>query len=95
MNEAQITQLLTALGVLGVGGLIGALRWSVGRITATIDSNTAAFVAAAAAGATQAESNRAVATTLLALTAKLDDLVGPAPRALVFPDTGPIARRGR
>ena len=50
MSDAQLTLILSAIGVLG-GSLIGALRWAVNRVTTSNDAGTTALVANTASNA--------------------------------------------
>lgn len=50
MSDAQLTLILSAIGVLG-GSLIAPLRWAVGRVTSSNDAGTAALIANTASNA--------------------------------------------
>jgi hypothetical protein len=70
MSDAQLTLILSAIGVLG-GSLITALRWAVNRVTSSNDAGTTALIANTASNAVLIVKLEHLAQSIL----RLDDFV--------------------
>lgn len=96
MTDAQFAALLSAV-IAGLGGIAATLRWSIGRITNAIDSNTAAYKESAKAQLEQAIKFSELSTKITDVTSwvhehtPVDAIPTAASRAA---PTAPILTRG-